>query len=163
MKLLNLEKSVDSFLLQAKTAFTPSMVITDPKSYMYFNTHLTALALHLLGESASTFTPWIIYKERRINCTFRLKRLLLVSLSCLTAGVVQGCTVYRTKDVKALRRITGFCSCKTSIPYVLYITMRGFLVGAKLPRPARAPCLHPCRQLRRKKRTIIRGQLTFLG
>jgi hypothetical protein len=35
---------------------------------------------------------------------------------------------------KALRRMAGFCSCKTSILYVLYITMRSFLVGATEPK-----------------------------
>jgi len=89
------------------------------------------LTIHPMGESAYSF-----------DCTF-------FRPICLTA--------------KALRRMTGFCSsalascvalppaslqsCKTSIPYVLYITMCGFLVGAKLPFPAHAPYLHPCRQL----------------
>jgi len=31
---------------------------------------------------------------------------------------------------KGLHRMAGFCSCKTSILYVLYITMHSFLIGA---------------------------------
>ena len=64
---------------------------------------------------------------------------------------------------KALRRVAGFCSCKTSIQYVLYITMRGFLVGAKLPHPCSRSLPASMQATEPEKRTLNRVQLRIPG
>jgi hypothetical protein len=88
--------------------------------------HSKIAVYSMLGIQSLSANVYMIWAYS-FNCTF-------VRLICLQdVGKEREQERKLCLTAKILRRMTGFCSCKTSIPYVLYITMQDFLVGATEP------------------------------